>query len=113
MILDALRSQLIQAQKANDTLRVSVLRYFLSAIKNKEIELRPQKLELNDEVIFKVLRKQMKQRRESIEEYKKGNRQDLVDKETAELGVLGEIEKMFPPEIIQKEDARRQAGPRE
>jgi uncharacterized protein YqeY len=90
MILDTLKSKLIEAQKAKDELRVSVLRFLFSAIKNKEIELRPQNQVLDDEKIFAVIKKQIKMRKDSIESYKAGNRQDLVDKETNELNVLEE-----------------------
>jgi uncharacterized protein len=99
MILDELTAKLPEFQKAKDKLRLGTLRFFLAQIKNKEIELRPQKQELTDEIVFKVLRKQIKDRKESIELYAKGNRQDLVEKETAELGVLMEFAKMFPFEL--------------
>lgn len=90
MILDTLKSQLISAQKSRDELRVSVLRYLFAAVKNREIELRSQKVELTDEHILKVIQKQIKQREDSITNYKAGNRQDLVDKETAEMNILKE-----------------------
>lgn len=96
MILDQLKTRLIDYSKAGDATRLGVLRYFLSVVKNKEIELRPLKQELTDEVVFKVLRKQIKDRKESIELYQKGNRDDLVAKETTELGVLEEFAKLLP-----------------
>ena len=99
MILDGLKSKLVEYQKAHDDQRLGVLRYFLSQVKNKEIELRPQKQELTDEIVFKVLRKQIKDRKESIELYEKGGRTDLVQKEKAELGVLEEFAKLFPFEL--------------
>lgn len=64
-------------------LRLSVIRMVKSAIKNQEIELRH---ELSDEDVLGVLMKEVKQRKDSIEEFRKGNRNDLV--ETAEQEVL-------------------------
>jgi uncharacterized protein YqeY len=96
MIIDDLRKKQIEFLKSGDTFRLDVLRYFLSQVKNKEIELRPQNQPLTDEISFKVLRKQIKDRKESIDLYQKGNRPDLVEKETKELGVLQEFAKLFP-----------------
>lgn len=99
MILDQLKSKLIEYSKAKDTLRLSVLRYFLSKIKDREIEMRPTGEVMTDEVAFKILRKQVKERNQSIELYEKGNRADLVQKELAELEVLKEFAKLFPFEL--------------
>ena len=88
MILDTLKTDLIEAMKAKEALKLGVIRYLLSEIKNKEIELRPQNQELNDGHIVKLLRKQVKKRIEIIEGYSKAARQDLVDKETAELEIV-------------------------
>lgn len=90
-MLNKLKMDLLKARKSQDTLKVSVLGFLLSAIQNKEIELRGNKEELTDEHIEKVIRKQIKNRNQSIEAYTKGNRQDLVEQETAEKGVLEEI----------------------
>ena len=91
MILDTLKSQLTEGIKARDMERVGVLRLLISAINNKEIQLRTQGIELEDKHVIKSIQKEIKQRNDSIEAYKKGNRQDLVDKETAELKLLEEI----------------------
>ena len=99
MIVDSLRSKLFEYQKANDVLRLGVLRYYLSQVKNKEIELRSQQKEMTDEDTFKVLRKEVKNRKESIELYEKINRTDLLEKEKAELGVYLEFAKLFPFEL--------------
>lgn len=99
MIIDDLRKKQIDYLKSGDTARLGVVRYFLSQVKNKEIELRPQNESLTDELVFKVLRKQIKDRKESIELYKKGTREDLVTKESAELSVLEEFAKLFPFEL--------------
>lgn len=83
-----LQTDLIEAQKAKDALKVSVLRFLLSAVKNREIELRPLNKEMDDNEVIGVISKQVKQRAESIVEFEKGGRKDLVDKETAELAIL-------------------------
>lgn len=98
MIVDVLKSKQIEYMKAKDTERVSVIRYLLAKIHEKEIELRAQKVEFKDKHARKVIEKQIKQRNESIEAYKQGNRQDLVDKESRELAILEEILEMFPDE---------------
>lgn len=90
-MLNKLKLDLLKARKEKDTEKISVLGFLLSAIQNKEIELRGQGKELSDEHVEKVLRKQIKNRNQSIEAYQKGNRQDLVDKESAELVILESI----------------------
>lgn len=95
MVLDIFKSKILEYAKSKDTLRLSVLRYFLAAVKNREIELRPKGKVMDDAEALLVLQKQIKQRTESIAEFAKANRQDLVQKETAELGVLKEFLELF------------------
>ena len=77
-----------KALKEHDALRVSTLRMLLGAIKYKEVEkVRP----LTDEEFYGVVKTLIKQHSESIESFKKGNRQDLVEKEEKELVVLQEF----------------------
>lgn len=71
--------------RAGDERRKSALRMALAAIKNAEIDARH---ELDDEGVITVLSREVKQRRESIEEFRKGRRDDLVAKEQAELEVI-------------------------
>lgn len=66
-------------------LRLSVIRMVKSAVKNLEID---QKRELTDEDVLSVLVKEVKQRRDSIEEFRKGNREDLVTASEAEIQIL-------------------------
>jgi len=82
------------AMKAKDMDRVNTLRFLTSAIKNKEIEVRPN--ELTDEDVLSVLRKSVKQRQDSIEQYKAAQRADLADKENAELQI---IESYLPQQL--------------
>ena len=74
--------------KSGDEERVSTLRLLHSAIKNKEIEVRPK--ELTDEDVLSVLKKLSKQRKDSIEQFQKAGRDDLVQNEQKELQVLEE-----------------------
>ncbi len=98
MILDILKIKLIESQKSKDELTLGVLRFLNSAIKNKEIELRPKGEVLDDEKIIQVLKKQIKMRNDSIESYKAGNRMDLVERESKEKDVLESLLKELMPD---------------
>lgn len=76
---------MIDAQKSGDKLKLGVIRMLRSEIKYKEIE---KKTELEEEEVISVLSSAAKKRRESIEEFSKGNRTDLVEKETKELEII-------------------------
>ena len=82
---DQITADMTAAMKAKDSARTSTLRMLKAAMVNRRIE---KGGELDDEELTKLLRSQVKQRRDSIEQYRKGARQDLVDKETAEITVL-------------------------
>lgn len=71
--------------KKGDKRRVATLRLLLANLKNERIQ---AQRELTDEDVEAVIRRAVKQRRDSIEQYGKGGRQDLVDAETEELGIL-------------------------
>ena len=73
------------AMKAGDKDRLKVVRLILAAIKQVEV---PTRAELDDAAVLSVLEKMVKQRRDSVEQYTKGGRQDLADIETAEIAVL-------------------------
>ena len=82
---DRIQKDLTDAMRSKDELRLSVLRGIKSAIKYKETE----KIRALDEAeSIQVLQTLVKQRKESIEQFGKGGRQDLVDKETKELAIL-------------------------
>ena len=85
MLLEKLKTDVITAMKAKDETRVSTLRFLLSALNNKQIELQK---ELTEEDVIGVIAKQVKERKESIEAFTTANRQDLVDKEKHELEIL-------------------------
>lgn len=85
-IREQLTNDMKEAMRAKDSLKLEAIRFLQAAIKNREIELRPDPIS-NDEVMA-VVKRMVKQRKESIEQYKAANRQDLVDKEAAELKIL-------------------------
>ncbi len=92
-----IEGEMTAAMKAKNEAVLSALRMIKSAFQYKAIEL---KKELTDEDALDVLMKQAKQRRESIEGFTKGNRQDLADKEKAELAL---IEKFLPQQMTEDE----------
>jgi uncharacterized protein YqeY len=80
-----LNEDMVTAAKAKDKIRLSTLRLLKTALHNKEIDLmRP----LNEAETMQILSGLVKQRKDSIEQFAKGGRQDLVDKEEAELKIL-------------------------
>lgn len=87
-IAESIRSQMTAAWKANDTQRRDALRLLIAALDNARIELghAPE-----DDEALRVLQKEAKQRRDSITEYERAGRADLVAKEQAELDVIEEF----------------------
>ena len=73
------------AMRAKDSARLSTVRLILSAIKQREVD---ERIVLADIDVLAVLEKMIKQRRESIAQFEKASRQDLADKEKAEIEVL-------------------------
>ena len=105
-----MQEELKQSMLAKNELRTSVLRLLLSAINYFEIQKGlPRRVkaggagyEATEEDVLAVIQKEAKQRRDSIEEFKKAGRQELVDKETAELNIL----QTFLPEQISEDEVR-------
>jgi uncharacterized protein len=82
---ERIQKDLVDAMRAKDELRLSVLRGMKAAIKHKEVE----KIRALDEAeSIQILQTLVKQRKESIEQFSKGNRPELADKETKELAIL-------------------------
>ena len=98
-LADSIKSDMTQALKSGDKERLSVLRLLISAITYAE---KDKQKKLDDSDIIEVLGREAKKRRESIEAFEKGNRQDLADKEKAELSVITKYmpEQMSRDEII-------------
>tara|TARA_B100000242_G_scaffold250049_1_gene191452 strand:- start:383 stop:838 length:456 start_codon:yes stop_codon:yes gene_type:complete len=102
-IVDKIDKSLTDALKNKDQDRTLTLRSIISQKKQKEIEKRTQdKKNITDEDMILILNKMVKQRRESIELYKQGGRQDLVDKETKELKIIQE----YLPEQLSEEEIK-------
>lgn len=76
------------ALRAGDKARLSVLRLAMAAIKQREVDSRET---LDDDAVLSVLEKMVKQRQDSVAQFRKGNRQDLVEQEQAEIDVLEEF----------------------
>lgn len=89
------------AMKAKDTLKSSVLSFLRAEIIN--VAFAKKKTKLDDNEVIAVVRKQIKARQDSIEQFKKGNRQDLADKESKELEIL----KIYLPEEIPQEEINK------
>ena len=85
------------AMKAGDKDRLKVLRLITAAIKQVEVD---QRIEVDDAITLDILNKMVKQRRDSIDQYVKGNRQDLADVEQAEI----EIIQAYLPEQLSEAD---------
>lgn len=84
---DRLVAEMREALKAGQKVRLSTLRLLSAAVKNREVELRRP---VSDEEFVDVVARQVKQRRESAEAFRAGNREDLVAREEEERGVLEE-----------------------
>ena len=86
---DKINTDLKEAMKAGDKARVGTLRLINAAIKSADIEARPAgKDKISDADILGVMAKMLKQRRDSIEQFQAGGRQDLADKEAAEVSII-------------------------
>ena len=100
---EKLVADLKEAMKSGDKTRLEVIRMVRASTKNEEIK---QQKSLEDPDIFGVIAKEARQRRESISEFTKGKRQDLVEKEEAELAILLK----YLPQQISREEIVAAAG---
>ena len=97
MIRDTIKAALVDAMKGGDKPATQTIRMIQSSIKNRDIELRTASaLPDDDLMVTEVLQKMIKQRRESVELYDKGNRAELADIERAEIAV---IERFMPQQL--------------
>ena len=103
-LTEQIRADLTESMKARTAERTSTLRMLQAAIKNEQISVGH---ELSDEEALVVIRKGVKQRLDSVEQYTKGNRPELAAKEAAEIDIL---KTYLPPELS---DADLEAGLRE
>ena len=85
---DSIKSEIVKAMKEHNKERLNVLRMVKAAVDLEHID---KKVEINDELVLSVVLKQVKMRDDSIEQYSKTSRSDLVEKETMELNILKEF----------------------
>ena len=103
MLREKIQSETVTSMKAKDKGRTAALRLIGAKIKDRDIELRTADTKPDDEaMITDLLMKMAKQRRESIEMYEDGGRQELADKEKAELAVIEE----FLPQQMSEDETR-------
>ena len=118
-LFEQIEKEYIQAYKAKDAVRLTVLRLLKTAVKNRLVDLRRPGGSLSDEEMLDVIIKEGKQRQDSIEQSRAANRADLADKEAAELKILQEyLPKALSPEeltaVIETTVAELQAaGPKD
>ncbi|MEK7657873.1 MAG: GatB/YqeY domain-containing protein [Patescibacteria group bacterium] len=107
VLKQTISDDLKNALKSGDSFKVGILRLLLSALHNKEIEKRGkgEKSELSEEEIIEVLMKESKKRKEAIEIYSKGGRQDLAAQEAKE----SEIIKIYLPEQLSEAEVEKMA----
>ena len=101
MIRDDIKTALVSAMKGGDKDTTQTIRMISSAIKNRDIELRTASSQPDDDLLVtEVLQKMIKQRRESVEMYRQGGREELAAKEEAEIAV---IERFLPAQMSEDE----------
>ena len=101
MIRDDIKAALIASMKGGDKAATGTIRLIQSAIKNRDIELRTASAQPDDDaMVTEVLQKMIKQRRESADLYRKGNRAELADAEEAEIAVS---ERFLPKQMSDDE----------
>lgn len=96
-----IQNQITDALRSKDDLTLSVLRLLMASIKNLEIDKKTG--DLSDEEVVALIQQQVKQRREAIALYQKGDRLDLADKESKEIVILN---KYLPQQLTQEEVVR-------
>ncbi|MBU1179969.1 GatB/YqeY domain-containing protein [Patescibacteria group bacterium] len=100
-LLETIQSDIIQAMKARDEKKLKALRMLSAAIKNEEIEKRPQELEEAD--ILNVIRREVKKLNDAILQFKEGGREDLVKEYEEEAEIL----KQYTPKEMPEEEVRK------
>lgn len=103
MLKQQIQEELRQSMLAKDALKTSVLRMLLSAINYYEIQKGGAGYVASDEDVLSVVQKEVKQRKDSIEQFQKAGRAELVDKETKELELL----QKYLPQQLNDEEIRR------
>lgn len=96
-LLATLKDAQKNAMRNKDKLALGTIRMALAAVKQREVD---ERIELNDTDVLQILTKMVKQRQESITQFVKGNRQDLADKEQAEIEVI----QTFLPQALSEDE---------
>ena len=94
---DQIQDAMKTAMKGGDKERLAVIRLIMSAMKQVEVD---ERIELDDARVLGILDKMVKQRRESISQFKSGGREDLADKEQAELDIISD----FLPQALSEDE---------
>ncbi len=102
-LIDIIDEKYKTSIKEKDSNSINTLRLIKSAIKDKQISLRGKKENLSDEDILSLLLNLVKQRKDSIEAFEKANRQDLIDKEKAEINII----EVFLPEQKSEDETKK------
>ncbi len=99
-MVEKLEKDMIEAMKSGEKERLTVIRMVKAALKQEQID---HKKEINDELLVDVVNKQIKMRKDSIVEFEKGGRQDLIDKTQEEINVLlAYLPEQLSPEEVAK-----------
>ena len=98
MLEETIQKDYIAAMKARDTLKAATLNFLRAQIKNARIEKKVD--QLTDQEVLAVVRKQVKQRQDALDQYQKAGRSDLADKEAAEKAIL---EAYLPAQLSEEE----------
>ena len=107
MIRDDIKAALVSAMKSGDKAGTQTMRMINASIKNRDIELRTASVHPDDDaLVTDVLQKMIKQRRESVEMYTKGDRAELAAIETAEIAVI----ERFLPQQMSEDEAKAAIG---
>jgi hypothetical protein len=99
---DKIKNDIKDAMRAKDSIRLDTLRG-LSAVFTNELLKKPKNASLSDDEVIAVIRRAVKQRKDSIEQFEKGGRKDLVDKEKAELVIL----ESYLPKLMSREEIEK------
>lgn len=99
VVEERVEKEMKEAAKARDVIKLSTLRLVKAAVHNRRIDLQK---DLEDKDVLQVLSSMAKQRKDSIEQYRRGGRTDLVDREEAELAII----KTFLPREMSEQDIR-------
>ena len=99
-MVEQLDKDMIEAMKAKDKDKLAVIRMVKAALKQEQID---HKKEINDELLIDVVNKQIKMRKDSITEFEKGGRQDLIDATQSEIDILIKyLPEQLSPEEVEK-----------